>query len=321
MVCFDGLPQICIHWSGCRGQAPEGHPAGCLYVYELMTERQRILYWRKTQAKRNRFTKQMIREWKSVLMHQIQPVIDEISESTIRDMEARIPQLITSDLIEPQLERNTEIVGVYFARVSFNAVSKAAGPEMIHKMGGMPTDEHWLRQVMQYLKLTAGVRITAITDASKELAVKIIQATLQEGAAEGMGTSQISVLLRDNLNKQWGKFTTYRAARIARTETTMASNLGSLTGAKETGEPMLKVWLSARDSRTRRTTRGGKYEPGRYDHYGKFPMGPDGEKVEMDKPFVKTGESLQYPGDYSGSAGNTINCRCTVTYEPIIKDE
>ena len=36
MVCFDGLPQICIHWSGCRGQAPEGHPAGCLYVYELM---------------------------------------------------------------------------------------------------------------------------------------------------------------------------------------------------------------------------------------------------------------------------------------------
>jgi len=108
---------------------------------------------------------------------------------------------------------------------------------------------------------------------------------------------------------------TYRAARIARTETTMASNLGSLTGAIKTGEPMLKVWLSTRDSRTRRG-RGRN----NFDHYGTYPAGPDGEKAELNKDFQKTGEPLEHPGDYKGSAGNVIHCRCTMFYEPIETD-
>jgi len=34
----------------------------------------------------------------------------------------------------------------------------------------------------------------------------------------------------------------------------------------------------------------------------------------MDQPFIVDGESLDYPGDPSGSAANVINCRCGVSY-------
>ena len=40
----------------------------------------------------------------------------------------------------------------------------------------------------------------------------------------------------------------------------------------------------------------------------------DGQEVGMDEAFDVGGEQLMYPGDPAGSAGNTINCRCTVIY-------
>jgi Holliday junction resolvase RusA-like endonuclease len=40
----------------------------------------------------------------------------------------------------------------------------------------------------------------------------------------------------------------------------------------------------------------------------------DGQTVEINQPFFVGGEALRYPSDSRGSAGNTINCRCSVTY-------
>jgi len=282
-----------------------------------MTERQRRQHWRTIQAQRDRIAVRMIPSWKRALMAQIQPVLSEISEATVRDMEQRIPSLIQGDQVEEALWKNIETAGVYFAKKTFKAAEKAAPAGRILK-AEIPTDEQWKNFVRYKLERLAGNRITAITDSSRDLAIRIVKDTLAEGAKEGMGTSQLSVLLRDNMKEKWGDFSTYRAARIARTETTMASNLGSLTGAQQTGEPMLKVWLSTRDSRTRGPRRPNR---SRYDHYDKYPAGPDGEKRELNEPFTKTGEELMHPGAYSGSAGNVIHCRCTMIYEPKIQDE
>ena len=278
-----------------------------------MTERQKTLAWRRIQAQRNRFTRALSKDWHKALMAQVTPVINEINESSIRDLEARIPMLITEDPIEAQLMNTIEVVGIYFAQATYKDISKALRPERItRKLGGMPTNEQWLNTLIYQLGNKAGNRITAITDHSRDEAIRVIKNTLQEGAKQGLGTSQMSQLLRDELRDQWGHISTYRAARIARTEVTMASNLGSLTGAQMSGEPMLKEWVSTRDSRTRR---------GAYDHYGKYPSGPDGEKREMEEMFIKTGEALKYPGDYGGSAGNVIHCRCTMVYVPKQEDQ
>lgn len=281
-----------------------------------MTERQKTLLWRKVQTRRDRFASVMTKKWFDALMALIDPILREMRELALSGLSERVPVLMTDEPVAEQWEFNATTVALFFAKDTFNDIEKAMGEGWVTKQGDIPTDEEWLARIMSLLTTIGGDRITAIMGESKLKAQEIIKAVLTQAAEDGLGVSQTSILLRDQLTKQWGDISTYRAARIARTETISAGNLGSLVGAKETGEPMLKVWLSTRDGRTRR--RGRRQ---RFDHYGTFPTGPDGEKVEMDEKFVKTGEGMDHPGDYSGSAGNTINCRCTQYYEPKTIDE
>ena len=97
-----------------------------------------------------------------------------------------------------------------------------------------------------------------------------------------------------------------RAELIGRTEIIRASNAGSLMGAQETGFPMQKFWLATRDNRTR-----GLNPEDLFDHYS---MDED-KGIPLDQAFNVSGEQLQHPGDRAGSPGNTINCRCTMTYQ------
>ena len=62
-----------------------------------------------------------------------------------------------------------------------------------------------------------------------------------------------------------------------------------------------KLWVSAGDERVRR---------GKFSH-----VKADGQKVNVDEPFVVSGEFLKIPGDSSlgASLGNIIRCRCAST--------
>lgn len=102
-----------------------------------------------------------------------------------------------------------------------------------------------------------------------------------------------------------------RAELIGRTEIIRASNAGSLMGAEETGIPMKKYWLATRDNRTR-----GLNPKDIFDHYSM----DENMGISLDQAFNVSGESLMHPVDRAGSPGNTINCRCTMTYEVIDTD-
>lgn len=92
-----------------------------------------------------------------------------------------------------------------------------------------------------------------------------------------------------------------RAETIARTETGTARNTAAHAAAKEiadAGVPVTKRWVAARDERTRP------------DH-----LRAHGMIRDIDEPFDIGGEPLQFPNDrQNGSARQTINCRCIVTY-------
>lgn len=97
-------------------------------------------------------------------------------------------------------------------------------------------------------------------------------------------------------------FYRYQALRIARTETTTASNYASYSASLSSKVQMEKVWLSAQDSRTRRPPKST------FDHYEM-----NEKRADLQNPFNVGGELLLYPGDQkNGSAGNIINCRCTI---------
>lgn len=85
-----------------------------------------------------------------------------------------------------------------------------------------------------------------------------------------------------------------RAQRIARTESTGATNYGAVQALKDEGRTH-KKWVATKDKRTRP------------EH-----VQADGQIVPVDGEFEVGGYRLVMPGDPSASAHLVINCRCTI---------
>ena len=160
--------------------------------------------------------------------------------------------------------------------------------------------------MLAYLEMKGLDKIAEeITDTTK----KQIEAFIKKSIEENYTIQETIKLLRTAGEN--GQITKYRAEMIARTETGRSANIGSMVGASATGLVTVKEWIAARDARTRRVP------PDAFDHYHL-----DGTKIPFDEKFnVKTKnggfEQMLHPCDSSGSAGDVINCRCTLGYEAV----
>lgn len=94
----------------------------------------------------------------------------------------------------------------------------------------------------------------------------------------------------------------FRAEVIARTETHNAAMFANKESGKrlirETDVELLKIWVPVQDSRTREV------------HSNMVNHSP----IIMDSLFTVGRDRMDRPGDPRGSAGNVINCRCTLAY-------
>jgi hypothetical protein len=193
-------------------------------------------------------------------------------------------------------------MGVKMAQITEKNVSKSVkgyfGPE---EFKSKQTD------LFTYLML-AYLEQKGLNKVAKEITQTTknqIQQYLLKSVEEGLTMQETIKLLRT------AGITDYRAEMIARTETGKAANYGSMIGVTATGLVTMKEWIATRDARTRRVP------PDSFDH---FHM--DGIKVAYDEKFnVKTKyggfEQMLHPCDPSGSAGDVINCRCTLGYEAV----
>lgn len=136
-------------------------------------------------------------------------------------------------------------------------------------------------------------KIVSVTNTTKKEILNKVSVALKEG-------TPVPIFAKE-LTKAYG-FSTRRGMLIGRTEIVSASNAGSLLGAKASGVPSKKIWLATQDDRTR-----------------DLHLAVDGQVVNtLDGNFQVGGEEMKYPADSSlgASPSNTINCRCTVIYEP-----
>jgi len=122
-----------------------------------------------------------------------------------------------------------------------------------------------------------------------------IRQIIQMGKRNGDSVDKIA----DRMVKQGSVSSKYRAMMIARTESHAAYNIGRQAAAESSDLQLSKEWVSANDGRTR------TFGTGKFSH-----RAANGELVALNQMFVRTGESLRFPGDPSGSAGNIIHCRC-----------
>jgi hypothetical protein len=108
-------------------------------------------------------------------------------------------------------------------------------------------------------------------------------------------SERVDTVLSTTKSQRWPN----RATVIARTETIGALNAGRLESFRAVGQiediPLEKFWLATDDTRTRP------------DH-----VLAEGQRVPVGSPFIVGGAELQFPGDPTGPANQTIQCRCTM---------
>lgn len=144
--------------------------------------------------------------------------------------------------------------------------------------------------IADWIKAFAPKRITEITATTGKDIRRIVANAREEGLSE-RDTARL-------INEVAPSKSASRAQTIARTEAHGSSQGISLAVANETDIPMKKVWLTNVSDRTRE------------EH-----IDVNGQSVALNEMFDVGGEALEYPGDPSGSAENTINCRCVIGYE------
>jgi uncharacterized protein with gpF-like domain len=148
--------------------------------------------------------------------------------------------------------------------------------------------------IAEWLNSNAGLRIVSV----HQTLIDAIIGVIAQGYENNLSVADIT----RNLQRQIGWFK-YQALRIARTETTTATNYATVLASENSEYELNKMWISTQDNRTRRPPKSP------YDH-----LDMNGVIVDADKPFFVSGEELQFPGAPNGKAGNIINCRCKIVF-------
>jgi SPP1 gp7 family putative phage head morphogenesis protein len=128
---------------------------------------------------------------------------------------------------------------------------------------------------------------------------KLLDAELAKGIAAGESIPNLTKRLIAATDDVYANMSESRAEMIARTETMASVNLGQQV-VYDTEGVEEKEWIATMDGDTR-------------DAHAAV----NGQVVGINDSFDVDGEQLLYPGDPSGSAGNVIQCRCTIL--PVVK--
>ena len=148
--------------------------------------------------------------------------------------------------------------------------------------------------IANWLNSNMGLRIVSV----HQTLIDSIVAVIAQGYQDNISVADIT----RNLQNKFGWYK-YQALRIARTETTTATNFATVVAAQNSDFVLEKTWISVQDNRTRRPPNSI------YDH-----LDMNGVKVDINQPFFTSGEEIMYPGDPNAKAGNVINCRCKVVF-------
>ena len=208
----------------------------------------------------------------------------------------------TSAVIGAHRERTERILSEHWQNVwktfgnrMFSALSKSSGEQMEGKF--VPNTPEFNNAMTNWIELFGAQKVTQIGNTTQEQAESIINRAISDAVNEGLGEVQAARLLRDRMTEAGEMLTRFRSRMIARTEAHNAATAATDTAAAQSGVALQKEWVASSGERTRDAHRDA-----------------DGQRVGMNETFTVDGEQLRYPGDTSGSAENTINCRCVVAY-------
>ncbi len=272
----------CVSFLLDEGTPQEQAVAICTSQYR--DEKIKTMAWKTIDRKRASYIKHAKTQFSRALKAQANEYLDQVQANGLSE-----EYIISSEPIEKAMRNVYKRVMTQFARDTYNDLIEEA----------KKTQTNWEATVDRWFD----DNVIDLSDLMTDTTARSVRDIARDAIVEGKS-------IREFQNDLMASYSVSerRAELIGRTEIIRASNAGSLLGAQETGFPMNKYWLATRDNRTR-----GLNPKDIYDHYS---MDED-KGLPLDQAFNVSGEQLQHPGDRAGSPGNTINCRCTLTYEVI----
>ena len=263
--------------------------------------------------------------------------LDAVSKNfaTRQDAGVRTFNVMQRDLFEKQRrETLRRIANLAPSSVLESVKDKSEIDGVVTRQGGVFHPEEWIQTFKnEGERLIAAMLITEARAHAEEFGLGAIEAETPEIAAwveqrtnfwatrvnattakmivEEMTAAFVNEEsipeIQARINKLFGFNDIVRSERIARTEMLGAANQGHLEAYRQSGVVEEKMWLSTLDMRIRSDPPPG------YNH-----LTVHRDIVPVDSKFIVSGEMLDAPG-VGGSAGNVINCRCTVA--PVIKSK
>lgn len=143
-----------------------------------------------------------------------------------------------------------------------------------------------------WAQIYSSLLVVNISDTTR----KMIQHIISVGLVTGMTSEQMGA----ELVKQGVIHSQSRSATIARTEAHRSANATVYQSVKAIGIEMTKKWISGGDARVRDSHRR-----------------VNGRVLPVDEPFSVGASRLMYPSDPTGSASETVNCRCVLVYDVV----
>lgn len=158
--------------------------------------------------------------------------------------------------------------------------------------------ENWSQMYAAYGKRFAADKVTLVSGNRKKELQAVLKRFMSDPEFQAMNERKAQRILRN----QFTGYSRTQAMRLVRTESITAANYA----ATQTADNMFgaqayeKEWLASLDGRERDAHRIA-----------------NGQRIASTDPFIVGGEYLKFPGDPGASAGNRINCRCTVLTYPL----
>jgi len=147
-------------------------------------------------------------------------------------------------------------------------------------------------------KATVNEQLAAVAAAASvyvtESTLEEVRAILSEAARAGKNPDTQAKLIKEKLGIQ-----TYKARRIARTESHAAAMLGQHEAIMAVDDQADKEWVAIADKITRPSHNEA-----------------NGQRVRMGEFFNVSGFPMRQPGDYTAPIEERIECRCMTIYHP-----
>lgn len=264
-----------------------------------MTSAERQYRYRVLMKQQARFEKIWQPRILAALRKQAEPFIEYMLRNGPEAALYIIDSLVLPDAVEKVLRQLYRTVGVQAGNEEYGHLLRTY-PEKINQGKAFGFNDFWRGLLNAFYDLVGADRVVSITETEK----KRIRAVLEEAADRNLTNYELAKLLRsDAVNAA-------RSRVIARTETGTAGAKGQDIAAKQTGLLFTLTWISAQRNTTRRTPR---------DEFNHFVM--QNVRVMPGELFLVPskmgGEFIPYPHAAEASAGNCINCLCTVIREAI----